>query len=115
MLFQKSDSNIIVLFDGWRGKDMGTWYRYTSDDNVVLEFYSNEYNILLPYNKIKQTLPFPKSLNEFINDMCKYNVQLYWGDWIDENFEPQEYLNNENIRQYYVDLLAKMDKSHELL
>lgn len=115
MLFQISDNNIIVLFDGWRGKNMGTWYKFTNDDNVVLEFYSNEYNVLFPQNKIKQTIPLPKSLDEFINDMNKYNVQLFWSDWVDANFEPHEYLNKDDIRQYYEDLLGKMDKSHELL
>lgn len=115
MLFQISDNNIIVLFDGWRGKNMGTWYKFTNDDNVVLEFYSNEYNIQLIKGTIKQTLSLPSTLNDFINDMNRYNVQLYWGEWIDVNFEPKEYLHKDEIRQYYVDLLSKMDKSHELL
>jgi hypothetical protein len=46
--------------------------------------------------------------------MNRFGVELYWTRWIDENFEPKEYLHVDDIKKYYVDLLTKLDKSNEL-
>ena len=113
-MLNSNDDAIPTYFDGWRRKNMGTWEKLTNDDNIILEFYPNQYNIIIPKaNKI--TISLPLTINDFINDMQKYNVQLYWSTWMDENFEPKEYLNQNQIREYFVDLLNKMDKSYELL
>ena len=61
------------------------------------------------------TLPLPKDINDFINDMYRFEVQLFWTEFIDENYEPKDYLKKEEIENYYKDLLKKMGKSHELL
>jgi hypothetical protein len=103
-----------VIFDGWRGKDMFNWFRLTNDEDIVLEVYPDSYTIINNKHKIVQKLPIPLDINDFINDMIRYNVQLIWTNWIDENFEPKDYLNVNHIPQYYVDLLKKMGKSHEL-
>jgi hypothetical protein len=109
MLYNKEDNEI---FDEWRGKDMGNWNKYTNDDGVVLEFYPNSYTI----NKgEKTTLPLPHTINDFINDMYKYDIKLYWSSLILKKFNPQQFLNKNDIRKYYEDLLERMDKSHELI
>lgn len=101
-----------IMFDGWRGKNMNSWFKYTNDDNFILEVYAETYN-LKTKNK-SYVLPHPKTINDFINDMMRFDIQLYWNEWIDDNFEPKDYLHKNEIRNYYVDLLKKMNKSHEL-
>jgi len=112
MLYSNGDTT--TLFTGWRGKNMGNWHRFMNDDGITLEFYAGDYNVSNSKTTRNYTIPLPITLNDFINDMHKYGVQLYWGDWIDENFEPKEYLRVDEIRGYFIDLLKKMDKSHEL-
>jgi hypothetical protein len=105
-----------TLFEGWRGKNMVNWHKFTCDD-YVLEFYPTYYTIKKnkPADSIKYMLSIPKTIEDFINDMNRFGVELYWTTWIDENFEPKEYLRVDEIKNYWIDLLAKMGKSHELL
>lgn len=103
-----------LLFHGWKGKDMLNWYKFINDDNIILEFYPEETYIIKKNTKSYQ-LTTPKTINEFIGDMERLGIQLYWSKWIDENFEPKEYLPAEEIKNYYFNLLSKMGKSHELL
>ena len=109
------DINIEVIFDEWKGKNMGNWYKFKNDDNYILEFYSTEYTIIFPDGREKQSLKIPSTINDFINDMNRFNIALYWSKWIDINFEPKQYLKKSDIRNYYQKLLNKMEKSHELL
>jgi len=99
-------------FDGWKFKDMMGWSKYTHD-KITLEVYPETYNII--YKSKVYTLPLPKSINEFINDMCRFEIQLYWSDWVNENFEPRDYLKKDEIQNYYSLLLDKLGKSFELL
>jgi hypothetical protein len=110
-----NDKSCETLFDDWRGKNMVNWYKFTNEDKVVLEFYPTYYTVTknVP-NAIKYMLSIPRTINDFINDMDRFDVQLYWTNWIDINFEPKEYLNSEEIKTYFVDLLGKMGKSNEL-
>lgn len=108
----KSDTQI--FFDGWRAKDMNTWVRYTNDDGVILEVFSGYYNLKKSNKDSTYRLTYPQTINKFIEDMNRFSIQLYWNVWIDENFEPKEYLHVDDIKPYFVDLLAKLDKSNEL-
>jgi hypothetical protein len=63
---------------------------------------------------IAYMLSIPETLDDFINDMNRFRVQLYWTKWIDNNFEPKDYLDKNEIKAYFADLLKKMGKSHEL-
>lgn len=111
-----NDKSCDTLFDDWRGKNMVNWYKFTNEDNVVLEFYPTYYNVKKDSkDSTTYMLSIPADLNDFINDMDRFGIQLYWSEWVDKNFEPKEYLESDEIRQYFVDLLKKMDKSHELL
>ena len=106
-----------TLFEGWRGKDMLDYYKFTNDQDIVLEFYPNHYDISKKdgRNIIKNKLTFlPANINDFINDMYRYGVELYWGNWVDDNFEPKDFLHKDDIKQYYKDLLDKLDKGFEL-
>lgn len=110
------DKSVVLLFEDWRGKDMLGWFRFVSDD-YTLEFYPTYYTVKKnkPTDSIKYMLALPVTIDDFINDMDRFGVQLYWTQWIDENFEPKEYLAKDEIKTYFQDLLAKMGKSHELL
>ena len=115
MLYPVSDNvSIDTIFDGWRGKDMLNWFRFRNDDDVVLEFYPNN-TYTIKNGKKEYGLEIPKTIEDFINDMIRYDIPIYWTKWIDENFEPKDYLHQDQIKEYFIDLLAKMGKSHELL
>lgn len=121
MLFPVTEKSCDRIFEGWRGKSMGTWYKFTNDNKITLEFFVNYYSIGMEANSFKANqrvshkMPFPRNINDFINDMDRFGVQLYWTLWIDQNFEPKEYLESDEIRNYFQDLLGKLDKSNELL
>jgi len=105
-----------TLFDGWREKNMLTWNRFTNDDKIILEFYPNYYIVKKDVaNAANYRLSLPNTINEFINDMNRFGIQLYWTDFIDEIFEPQDYLHVDEIKPYYVRLLDKLGKSNELI
>ena len=107
--------NVIPLFDGWKNKYMSNWYRYSNDDGHVLEYYP-DYYVIKKKNQsdTSYTLSHPPTINDFINDMNRLGIKLYWTNWIDENFEPKEYLHKDGIYGYFLELLGKMGKSHEL-
>ena len=109
------DKSVITLFDGWKGKDMLNWYKLTNDEKIILEFYPNHFLIKQNIaNSITYQLLFPKTINNFINDMDRYGIQIYWTNWIDENFEPKDYMHKNEISKYYSDLLNRIDKSQEI-
>lgn len=101
------------IFTQWRYKNMGSWYKFTNDDDIVLEFYPDQYDIIVKNNK-KTIMSLPQTLDDFVCDMKRYNVQLFWDDLIDLKFEPKDYLNKDEISAYFVNLLAQIDKSNEL-
>jgi hypothetical protein len=105
-----------TLFEDWRGKDMINWYRFTNDE-YTLEFYPTYYTIKKnkPEDSIKYMMSIPETIDDFINDMDRFGVQLYWTNWINQNFEPKEYLHANEIKEYFTILLTKMGKSEELL
>jgi hypothetical protein len=109
-----NDKSCETLFEGWKGKDMLSWHKFTNDDKYILEFYPDSYYIKRNGYNVTYQLKFPKTIHDFINDAERFGIQLYWTKWIDKNFEPKEYLHKDNIYQYFVNLLFKMGKSNEL-
>lgn len=106
--FDKSKS-IKVLFKGWKGMKSMDYFKL-KNDKIILEFYYDTYKI-----NDEITLPIPNTLNDLINDLNRFNVTLYWSDWIDEEFEPIDFIKKDEIKKYYVDLLNVMEKDYELL
>jgi hypothetical protein len=110
-----------TLFEGWRGKNMLNWYRFTNDDKYILEFYPNYFvvrkeiaSFKVNDANIKYQFPLPKSINHFINIINMFSIQFYWTNWIDENFEPKDYMDKNEIEKYYNDLLTRMGKIDEI-
>jgi len=114
MLFRVCDdeNNVKLLFDNWVGKNMVNWYKFTNSENIILEFYPNHY--IINKQNIKQSLPLPLTVNDFINDMNRLNINLYWSKTIEHEYEPKDYLSVDTIKTYYVQLMNKMNKSFEL-
>jgi hypothetical protein len=109
-----NEKSVETLFADWRGKDMLSWHKFTNGDSVVLEFYPDYYFLKKSGKDIAYQLGVPRTLDEFINDMYRYEIELYWTMWVDENFVPMQYLHREQIGTYFADLLKKMDKSQEI-
>ena len=104
-------------FDGWRERGkLNGWTKFVSDD-YTLEFYPTYYTLKKnkPADSTAYMLSLPEEIDDFITDMSRFGIQLYWTTWIDENFEPKEYLPVTEIKDYFTDLLGKMGKSHELM
>jgi len=100
------------IFDEWKHKDLMGWHRYTSD-KVTIEFYPSHYiikNVDLEYK-----LPIPRTLDEFIGDMHRLNVKIYWKNTIESLFEPRDFICVDETKDYYQLLLEKMNKSYELI
>lgn len=108
------DKSCDTIFGGWRGKNMGNWYKFVADDDTVLEFYPDYYIIKKPKTSINYQMPLPKNVNDFVNDMFRFDISIYWSIWVDVNFEPKEYLDAQGVSDYFKDLLTRMGKIHEL-
>ena len=111
------DKSKETLFEDWKGKDMlNGLYKFTNDD-FTLEFHNTYYEIKKnkPADSIKYMMSIPRTINDFINDMDRFGIQLYWKEIIDQKFEPKDYLHVNDIKEYWNDLLGRMGKSHELL
>jgi len=117
MLYPIYDINsCATLFDGWHGKNMVNWFKFTNDDKVILEFYPKYYTAKNNEpNSIKYMLSLPENIGEFVNDMNRLGIELYWTELIDKNFEPKDYLPTNELKIYWTNLLEKMGKSSELL
>ena len=109
-----NEKSVVTLFADWRGKDMVNWHKFTNGDGVVLEFYPDKYVLRKSGKEVAYQLGIPRTLDDFINDMYRYGIELYWTIWIDENFEPKQYLHAGQVGTYYEDLLKKIDKSKEI-
>ena len=100
------------LFDGWSFEKHNNYHEIIND-SAQLEFHDNYYVI-----KIKNVpdiiASFPATIEEFINDMARFGVELYWNDWIDKIMDPKDYLYPEKIKLYYETILKDEGKSHEL-
>jgi len=111
------DTSVVALFEGWRGKNMMNWYKFTDENDNILEFYTDYYIIKKATGKIKLVtyqLPLPRTINDFINDMDRIGIDLFWSEFIDLNFEPKDYLAKNEIEAYFFNLLFKMDKPNEM-
>lgn len=106
--------NIPELFYGWKRKKMVNWVKFTSEE-CQLDILPYEYEIQNKKTNKKHKIPHPKTINDFINDMCRFDIPLIWDVWIENEFKPKDYLKEKQIVEYYRELLKKLNKEHELL
>ena len=98
------------LFYDWIYTDEETYFNKIG--RITLNFHSTFY--LVQLNDANYKLPIPKTIDDFVNDMMRVGVEIYWSDLVDEKFEPKDYLQKDEIRKYFETLLNKMGKFNEL-
>ena len=57
------EEGVQVLFDGWHGKNMGTYCKFINEEKITLEFYANNYIITKEAKSFKA------------HDVIKYNTK----------------------------------------
>lgn len=99
-----------VFFLDWRGVDMIGWYKLINPNcNVTIEFYIDEYKIHM--GKKIHTFMFPTTINDFISDCKRVDLKLYWDyETLDKYFELKVYALEEESKEYYKELLIKIEK-----
>lgn len=110
-----NNNEITPIFKGWSGKKNNNNIAFECDyENVTLDFNnSGLYSIRKIGSAIK--LKTPETINDFINAMILNEIDLFWRDWIEEKYEPKDFLANDEIKSYYVDLLNDLNKDGELI
>jgi len=101
-----------TIFTGWKGTDMGGWYRFVNPNNGrVIEFFEDEYKI--HSQKKIFIFPFPKTLNEFISDCKRSGVTLYWDSIkLDQKFDHKIYALQKESDEYYKEFLTIIEKEN---
>lgn len=94
---------------GTDGRGSGSKY---SSGNMVIDVSHTGYEITL--TNTTRSYTDPEILSDFFSDMRRLGVTLYWGDWIEKEYEPKDFLPQNKIEGYYIDLLNSIDKGHEL-
>ncbi len=82
-------SSVTTIFDGWKGELNYNWSRFTNRDGDILEFYAEGVYVIKVRKERndgfqRQT---PKTIEEFIDDMIEFGVQLHWVDWVVNKFK----------------------------
>jgi hypothetical protein len=106
LLYRRDD----VLFLDWNGTDMKGWHKFVNPHiDIKIEFFLDEYKI---HTKTKIfVFPFPKTLNDFLSDCHRTGVPLFWDyQRLDEEFDIKIYADEEQAKEYYKDLLTKIEK-----
>lgn len=109
------DSKLITkYFKGWDSKLTNGSWKFTNN-SITLEFSPPYYLIIKRKGDNNVRLSYPKTLNDFINDMYKLKIELFWSEWVEENFKPKDFMMENEIKEYYRNLLNDLNKGYELL
>jgi len=86
------DSSVTTIFDGWQGELFYNWSRFTNEDSDILEFYAEGVYVIKVRNESRDVYQrrTPKTIMEFILDMEKFGIILYWSDWVVRKFSPKD-------------------------
>ena len=86
------EHSVTTIFHGWQGELMHNWCRFKNDDGDILEFYAEgQYVIKLrKESRDGYQLRTPKTINEFIDDMNRFGIQLFWYDWVAKKFNSKD-------------------------
>ena len=114
MILQDKIKKNDVIFYGWDGNEMsGGWFNLTNySEKCEIEFYATHYNILnkKKNNNQKYSFPFPKTINDFISDCERCDIVLYWSEFAIKSFLPRTILCNEDLNNYYNNILTIIGK-----
>ena len=93
-----------VLFEDWVCKKRTNWIDFKNNDNKI-EFYSKTYKI----NGVE--LPFPQTIDQFIIDCKRLNVDVFWRkDLVELNININHIVDAVVAKEYINELLVIMDK-----
>jgi hypothetical protein len=83
------DSSVTTIFDGWQGKLFYNWSRFTNGDGDILEFYAEGVYVVKVRNESNNGYQrrTPETIEEFIDDMHGFGIQLYWSVWIIKKYQ----------------------------
>ena len=83
------ESSVSTVFDGWQGEPFYNWCRFTNGDGDILEFYAEGVYVVKVRNESLDAYQrrTPKTIEEFINDMHEFGIQLHWYGWTKKNFQ----------------------------
>lgn len=99
------------LFSNWYYKDMVTWEIIKNHiDNTILEFYGDGNKYKIKRDGETSTLPYPKTINEFICDCNRCEVKLEWNNEITSNKNRIIFMNQDEIEKYNIELLTTIEK-----
>ena len=77
------------IFTGFQGEQFYNWSRFTNDDGDILEFYAEGVYVTKVRNESNNGYQrrTPKTIEEFLDDMKRFGVQLHWSDWVVKKFK----------------------------
>jgi hypothetical protein len=83
------EHSVTTIFDGWQGELMYNWSRFTNGDGDILEFYAEGVYVIKVRKESNDCFQrrTPKTIEEFIDDMKLFGIQLYWSDWVVRKFK----------------------------
>jgi hypothetical protein len=83
------ESSVTTIFQGWRGELMYNWCRFTNDNGDILEFYAEGQYVIKARNESSDDyqLRTPKTIEEFIDDMHRFGIKLFWSEWVVKKFK----------------------------
>ena len=84
------EHSVTTIFQGWHGELMYNWTRFKNDNGDILEFYAEGQYVAKVRNESRDVYQrrTPKTIEEFIDDMKMFGIQLHWSDWVVKKYHP---------------------------
>jgi hypothetical protein len=103
--------DIPKLFKDWINTE---YYQYDKPNDKLFDrvkFYFGYYTI----NSNEYRLPLPKTINDFISDLNRCNINVQWNEEIINKMNIRDYYKQTEIKKFYNSLLKQLDKLNEIL
>jgi len=101
------------LFIGWKRKDDSIFTDVFYNDNHIELCICSDYYQINKGSRCFNTLS-PATINDFINDMDRNDIELHWDEKALNDLKPIDYIISGEVGLYYKNLLDKMGKGFEL-
>lgn len=90
-----------VFFDGWTCKNLNHWQVLTNNENdITITIEPNNYTVNISHREFNFP-SLPDTIDDFINDLKRIGVKLFWHNNIVEKFGYEEITSNKKIVEYY--------------
>jgi len=83
------EHSVTTIFQGWQGELFYNWCKFKNGDGDILEFYAEGQYVTKVKNQSSDDYQrrTPKTIEEFIDDMKMFGIQLHWSDWVEMKFK----------------------------